>query len=163
MSDKLLSSWGSSKVVEIVQFKVAEGADLLNAIEEGVKRSGISWGVFVSGLGALSEATFRNSRWWPKEFPVKPEDRLYLKLKQPMELLLLSGWIAPQEGSGKIKVHAHFAASTVINDTVVTLGGHLIEGTIVKIKVVVAIAKLEMSTARVVPDESSRDFDITFS
>lgn len=158
----LLSSLGSGRVLEIVQFKVAEGADLLEAIEEGVKASGISCGVFVSGLGALRRAVFRNLKWWPKEFPVKPEDRLYLTLEQPLELLSLSGWIAPREGSEEVEVHAHFTASTVMNDTVAALGGHLTKGTIAGIKVIVAIAKLEMPNARVVSDESTRSSDIAF-
>lgn len=161
-SSASVSSLGSGGVLEIVQFKVTEGADLLKAIEEGVRMSGISCGVFVSGLGALKRAVFRNLKWWPKEFPVRPEDRLYLTLEQPMELLSLSGWVAPREGSSEIEVHAHFSASTVMNDTVTTLGGHLTEGTIAGIKVIVAIAKLEMPNACVVPDESTHSSDIAF-
>ena len=44
---------------------------------------------------------------------------------------------------GGTDIHAHFAASTVQNETVVTLGGHLTEGTICGIKVVVAILVLD--------------------
>jgi len=42
------------------------------------------------------------------------------------------------------------------------LGGHLTKGTIAGIKVIVAIAKLEMPNARVVSDESTRSSDIAF-
>jgi len=59
-----------------------------------------------------------------------------------MELVSLTGWIAPRVDGGA-EIHAHFAASTVQNETVVTLGGHLTEGTICGIKVVVAILVLD--------------------
>jgi len=44
-------------------------------------------------------------------------------------MVSLTGWIAPNAGGG-VEVHAHFAALTIQDGTVVTIGVHLIEGTI---------------------------------
>jgi predicted DNA-binding protein with PD1-like motif len=65
-----------------------------------------------------------------------------LEINQPLELVSLTGHISPKE-NGEPNVHAHFSASTVSGDTVITLGGHLTEGTITSIKVAVAIAVIE--------------------
>jgi predicted DNA-binding protein with PD1-like motif len=96
---------------------------------------------------------------FPEKFPVNPEDRLYLEVTAPMELVSLTGWIAPRADGGA-EIHAHFAASTVRDDTVVTLGGHLTEGTVCGIKVVVAILALGADQARAAMDPHSRSLDI---
>jgi predicted DNA-binding protein with PD1-like motif len=144
-----------------VQFRAKSNADLLNAIEEALEIEGIRAGVIVSGLGALQKAVFRNLKWFPKNYLVTPSDRLYLEMERPMELVSLMGWIAPKKGGG-VEIHAHFSASTVENDNIVTLGGHLTEGTICGIKVVIAI--LVLSDARVYAgkDPETQTFDIYF-
>jgi predicted DNA-binding protein with PD1-like motif len=76
-----------------------------------------------------------------------------------MELVSLSGWIAPKTRGG-VEVHAHFSASTGENDTVVTLGGHLTEGTIWGIKVVVAILVLAEGGVYADKDRNTKSFDI---
>ena len=159
MDLKLIESIGSQNIERLVQFRVKPDADLLKAIEEAVKAEGVRAGVIVSGLGALKKALFRNLKVFPKSYPVIPEDRLYLEVKAPMELVSLGGWIAPKTGGG-VEVHAHFSASTVENDTVVTLGGHLTEGTICGIKVVVAILVLAEGGVRADKDENTKSFDI---
>jgi hypothetical protein len=50
--------------------------------------------------------------------------------------------------------------STVENDTVVTLGGHLTEGTICGIKVVVAILVLAEGGVYAAKDRNTKSFDI---
>jgi predicted DNA-binding protein with PD1-like motif len=159
MDLKLIESIGSQNIERLVQFRVKPYVDLLKAIEEAVKAEGVRAGVIVSGLGALKKALFRNLKVFPKRYPVTPEDRLYLEVTTPMELVSLSGWIAPKSASG-VEVHAHFSASTVENDTVVTLGGHLTEGTICGIKVVVAILVLAEAGVRADKDETTKSFDI---
>jgi len=159
MDLKLIESIGSQNIQRLVQFRVKPDADLLKAIEEAVKAEGIRAGVFVSGLGALKKALFRNLKVFPKSYPVTPEDRLYLEVTTPMELVSLAGWIAPKTGGG-VEVHAHFSASTVENDTVVTLGGHLTEGTVCGIKVVVAILVLAEGGVYADRDENTKSFDI---
>jgi predicted DNA-binding protein with PD1-like motif len=149
---------GSQPVQRLLQFRAKPGAELLSAIEEAVLSEEIRAGVIVSGLGALKKAVFRNLKYFPRQFPVTPSDRLYLEIFQPMELVSLTGWIAPKSGGGT-EIHAHFSASLVDDDTVVTLGGHLTRETICGIKVVVAILAVapEEVVAATDPDTQTHD------
>jgi len=161
MSESHLAGIGSQGIERLVQFRVKIGADLLAAIEEAIEAEGIRAGVIVSGLGALEKAVFRNLRWFPKNYPVTPQDRIYLEMEQPMELVSLMGWIAPKKGGG-VEIHAHFSASTVEDDRIVTLGGHLTEGTVCGIKVVVAILVLTDGSVYADEDGETKTFDIFF-
>jgi predicted DNA-binding protein with PD1-like motif len=154
MSESHLESIGSQGIERLVQFRVKPDADLLAAIEEAIAAEGIQSGVIVSGLGALKKAVFKN-------YPVTPEDRLYLEIEQPMELVSLMGWIAPRKGGG-VEIHAHFSASAVQDDSIVTLGGHLTEGTVCGIKVVVAILVPTDGSVYADEDSETRTFDIFF-
>ncbi len=157
--ESLLIGVSSQKIERVVHFKVKESSVLIEAIQEAVELEDIHNGVIVSGLGALKEAVFRNLKWFSENFPVKPEDRLYLTVKKPLELVSLGGWITRRD-DGTPEIHAHFSASTVYDDKVVTLGGHLTEGTIAGIKVVVAILVLEAGSSPAKFDESTKSFDI---
>ena len=161
MSESHLESIGSQAIERLVQFRVKPEADLLAAIQEAIEAEEIRTGVIVSGLGALKKAVFRNLRWFPRTYPVTPQDRLYLEVKQPMELVSLMGWIAPKTGGG-VEIHAHFSASMVEDDRIVTLGGHLTEGTVCGIKVVVAILVLPDGSVHADEDKKTRTFDIFF-
>ena len=103
--------------------------------------------MILSGIGALKKATFRNLKILPPDLKVERQHRLYLELEQPMEIVSLTGWIAAKE-DGQAEIHAHFSASTVIEDKVVTLGGHLIPGTLTSVKVVVVIGVIEEGNIR---------------
>ena len=162
MALKFIESIGSHNIERLVQFRVKPGVDLLKAIEEVVDAQGIKAGVIVSGLGALKKAIFRNLKVFPKRYPVTPEERLYREVTAPMELVSLGGWIAPKTGGGA-EIHAHYSASTVENDTVVTLGGHLTEGTLCGIKVVVAILVLEEGGVYADMDGNTSSIDIFWS
>ena len=161
MSESHLEQIGSQSIERLVQFRVKPDADLLAAIEEAIESEGIRTGVIVSGLGALKKAVFRNLRWFPKNYPVTPQDRLYLEMEQPMELVSLMGWIAPKKAGG-VETHAHFSASTVEDNSIVTLGGHLTEGTVCGIKVVVAILVLPDDSVYADEDSETKTFDIFF-
>jgi predicted DNA-binding protein with PD1-like motif len=78
-----------------------------------------------------------------------------------MEIVSLTGWMATKE-DGEIEVHAHFSASTVMEDQVVTLGGHLISGVITSIKVVVVIGVIEDTNIKADLDHRINQIDITF-
>jgi predicted DNA-binding protein with PD1-like motif len=78
-----------------------------------------------------------------------------------MELLSLGGWLAPNP-DGKIEIHAHFSASMVENDEVVTRGGHLTTGTICGIKVVVAILELPDGSVRAEIEPETQTYDVFF-
>jgi len=157
----LLESIGSQNIERLVQFRAKPDADLLTAIEKALEIEGIRAGVIVSGLGALKKAVFRNLKWFPETYPVTPSDRLYLEMEKPMELVSLMGWIAPKKGGGA-EIHAHFSASTVENESIVTLGGHLTEGTICGIKVVIAILALNDARVWAGKDPETQTFDIYF-
>jgi hypothetical protein len=161
MSETHLESIGSQRIERLVQFRVKPDADLLAAIREAIEAEGIRAGVIVSGLGALKKAVFRNLRWFPETYPVTPQDRVYLELEQPMELVSLMGRIAPKKGGG-VQIHAHFAASMVDGENIVTLGGHLTEGTVCGIKVAIAIAALSDDAVYAAEDGETRTVDIFF-
>lgn len=142
MEESQLEGWGSGSIQRIVVARIKGGVSLLEGIRGVVRREGIEKGIFITGVGALQRAVFRNLKRFPREFPVTDKDRLYLEINQPLELVSLTGHVSPKE-DGEPNIHVHFSASTVKGDTVVTLGGHLTEGTITSIKVAVAIAVVE--------------------
>jgi predicted DNA-binding protein with PD1-like motif len=143
----------------IVMGKLGMDIDLLQGIEELVKREGVRTGVILSGIGALKKATFRNLKILPPNLKVEKHHRLYLELEQPMEIVSLTGWMATRE-DGEVEVHAHFSASTVVEDKVVTLGGHLISGTLTSVKVVIVIGVVEETNIKAGLDPRINQIDV---
>jgi predicted DNA-binding protein with PD1-like motif len=158
----LLEGIGRGQMNRIVMGKLGMDIDLLQGIEELVKREGVRTGVILSGIGALKKATFRNLKIFPPDLKVEKHHRLYLELEQPMEIVSLTGWIATRE-DGEAEVHAHFSASTVMEDKVVTLGGHLIPGTLTSVKVVIVIGVIEESNIIAGLDPRINQMDVRFS
>jgi predicted DNA-binding protein with PD1-like motif len=148
-------------VLGLVQIALNPGADLLRGLAEGLRQEAVQSGVLVSGIGALRRAVFRNLRQFPASYPVRPQDRLYLEIEKPLELVSLSGWIAPR-ADGATEIHAHFAASTVENERIVTLGGHLTEGTVCDIKVVAAVLVLQPDRLQAGIESQSKTYDLCF-
>ena len=142
MVDELLLSVGSGGIKRIVVARIRAGVDLLDAIDEVIRREGIDKGILLGAVGGLRRAVFRGLRRLPEQFPVTDEDRLYLEIEQPLEILSLSGHISPRE-DGTPNIHGHFSAATVEGDSIATLGGHLTRGTVTALKVAVVIAVLE--------------------
>jgi predicted DNA-binding protein with PD1-like motif len=140
--------------------KLEMDIDLLQGIQELTEREKIRAGVILSGIGALKKATFRNLKILPPDLKVEKHHRLYLELEQPMEIVSLTGWMATKE-DGDLEVHAHFSASTVIEDKVVTLGGHLIPGVITSVKVVVVIGVIEETNIRAALDSRINQMDVS--
>ena len=157
----LLEGIGKGQWVRIVMGKLKIGVDLLEGIKELAQKEGIRTAVILSGVGALRKAIFRNVKEMPFDFKVEDRHRLYLEIDQPMELVSLPGWIATKE-DGVIEVHAHFSASTVMEDGVVTLGGHLIPGVITSIKVVVVLGVIEESNIKAGLDPRINQIDVRF-
>ncbi|MBM4278578.1 MAG: DNA-binding protein [Deltaproteobacteria bacterium] len=158
----LLEGVGRGRMARVVMGKLAMDIDLLEGIEELVKKERIRTGVILSGIGALKKATFRNLKILPLDLKVEKHHRLYLDLEQPMEIVSLTGWIATRE-DGEPEIHAHFSASTVMNDQVVTLGGHLTPGTLTSVKVVIAIGIIEDTNIRAGLDPRLKQIDVKFS
>ena len=155
----LLEGIGKGRMGRIVMGKLGMNIDLLQGIEELVRRERIRTGVILSGIGALKKATFRNLKVLPPDLKVENHHRLYLELEQPMEIVSLVGWMATKE-DGDLEIHAHFSASTAIQDQVVTLGGHLTPGIITSIKVVVVIGVIEESNIRAGLDRRINQIDV---
>jgi predicted DNA-binding protein with PD1-like motif len=76
-----------------------------------------------------------------------------------MEIVSLTGWIATRE-DGEAEVHAHFSASMVMEDRVVTRGGHLISGTLTSVKVVVVIGVVEETNIKAGLDPRINQIDV---
>jgi predicted DNA-binding protein with PD1-like motif len=134
----------------------------LEGIQELAKKEGVRTGVILSGVGALRKATFRNLKILPPDLKLEKHHRLYLEMEQPMEIVSLTGWMATKE-DGDLEVHAHFSASTVMEDKVVTLGGHLISGVTTSVKVVVVIGVIEETNIRAGLDSRINQIDVKFS
>jgi len=155
----LLEGIGRGRMNRIVMGKLGMDVDLLEGIRELVIMEGVRTGVILSAVGALKKATFRNLKILPPDLKVEKHHRLYLELEQPMEIVSLAGWIATKE-DGEIEVHAHFSASTVMEDKIVTLGGHLIPGTLTSVKVVIIIGVIEDSNIKAGLDPRINQIDV---
>jgi len=161
-SAALLEGIGRGRMERIVMGKLKMDIDLLEGIQELAKKEGIRTGVILSAVGALKKATFRNLKTLPPDLKVEKHHRLTLELDQPMEIVSLTGWMATKDG-GDLEVHAHFSASTVMEDKVVTLGGHLVPGIITSIKVVVVIGVIGETNIRAGLDSRINQMDVKFS
>lgn len=155
----LLEGIGNGRINRIVMGKLGMDVDLLQGIEELVKREGVRTGVILSGIGALKKATFRNLKVLPPDLKVEKHHRLYLELEQPMEIVSLTGWMATRE-DGEVEVHVHFSASTVMEDQVVTLGGHLTSGTLTSVKVVIVMGVIEETNIKAGLDPRINQIDV---
>jgi predicted DNA-binding protein with PD1-like motif len=161
-SSALLEGVGRGRIGRIVMGKLKMDIDLLEGIQELAKKEGIRTGVILSGVGALRKATFRNLKLLPPDLKVEEHHRLYLEMEQPMEIVSLTGWMATKD-DGDLEVHAHFSASTAMEDKVITLGGHLVPGVITSIKVVVVIGVIEETNIRAGVDSRINQIDVEFS
>lgn len=158
----LLEGIGKGRIDRIVMGKLRMDTVLLEGIQELVRKEGIRTGVMLSGIGALKKATFRNLKVLPPDLKVEKHHRLCLDLEQPTEIVSLTGWIATKE-DGDSEVHAHFSASTVIGDSVVTLGGHLTPGVVTSVKVVVVIGVVEDTNIQAGLDPRINQMEVKFS
>jgi predicted DNA-binding protein with PD1-like motif len=143
----------------IVMGKLGIDIDLLEGIKELAKKEKVQTGIILSAVGALKKAIFRNLRVLPSDLKIEKHHRLYFELEQPMEIVSLTGWMATKEDRD-LEVHAHFSASTVIQDQIITLGGHLTPGIITSIKVVVVIGVIEESNIKVGLDPRINQTDV---
>ncbi len=160
-SAALLEGVGRGRMDRIVMVKLKMGIDLLEGIHELAKMEGIRTGVILSAIGALKKATFRNLKILPPDLKIENHHRVYLELEQSMEIVSLTGWMATKE-DGDLEVHAHFSASTVIGDQIITLGGHLIPGTLTSIKCVIVIGVIEEANFNAGLDSRINQIDVKF-
>ena len=156
---RLLEGIGKGRMDRIIMGKLGMDIDLLEGIKEMIKKEEIRTGVILSAVGALKKATFRNLKILPSSLKVEDRHRLYFELEQPMEIVSLTGWTAMKE-DGESEVHAHFSASTVVEDKVITLGGHLVPGILTSVKVVVVIGIIEDSNIKAGLDPRINQIDV---
>ena len=154
-----ISYSGKGKIKGILQFRAKENEDLLEVINKIVVENEIHSAIILSGIGALSKAVCRNLKRFPKEYPVRDNDRLFYQIEKPLELLTLSGWVA-RKPNGEPEVHAHFSASTIEGGKVQSFGGHLSKGTITGMKVVVALAVLDEDNFYADFDKNTKSTDL---
>jgi predicted DNA-binding protein with PD1-like motif len=155
----LLEGVGRGQMNRIVMGKLGMDIDLLEGIKELAKRGKVQTGIILSAIGALKKATFRNLKILPPDLKIEKRHRLYFDLEQPMEIVSLTGWMATKEDED-LEIHAHLSASTIIQDQIVTLGGHLTPGIITSVKVVVVIGVIEESNIRAGLDPRNNQVDI---
>ena len=159
---KCLEGIGRGTIGRIVMGKLKIGVDLLEGIEEMLKSENIKTGVILSGVGALEKGIFRNAKVIPPDYKMEDKYRLYIDIDNPLELVALNGWVATTD-QGKTNVHAHLLATTVIDDKIVSLGGHLTAGTITSIKVVIGIGVIENSNIKAIMDPKVNQINVDFS
>lgn len=137
----LLEGVARGNLGPLIMAGIPMGVDLLEAMEELVKKEGIKKALILMGIGALKKAVFRNLKLFPESYPITARDRLYYEVTGPLEITSLSGYVVPKK-DGSPLLHAHFSASTVREEKVVVYGGHLGPGTVTFVKVAVVMATL---------------------
>lgn len=157
-----LEGIGKGKIGRVIIGKLKISVDLLEGIEELARRGNITTGVILSGIGALKKGIFRNAKVMPPNYKMEDKYRLYVDIEKPIELVSLSGWIATTR-DGELNIHAHYSATAVIDDKLVSLGGHLVKGTITSIKVVVVIGVIEEINIKAALDPRINQIDVDFS
>lgn len=118
-------------LAELVTILLEPGADLHDGLLEGLAEAGVERATVVSGIGALQRTTARNVRRPIEAFPITDDDRAFVTVPGPCEIVSLTGWLAPH-ASGEPHLHLHFAASYVEEGegghAVRLIGGHLSPG-----------------------------------
>lgn len=160
-TSQYLEGIGKGKIGRIVMGKLKTGVDLLEGIEELARKGNIRTGVILSGIGALERGVFRNAKVIPPDYKMEDKYRLFVDVEKPLELVSLGGWIASTR-DGNLNIHVHFLATTVIDDNIVSLGGHLTKGTITSIKVVVVIGAIVGTNIKAALDPTVNQFNLDF-
>ena len=162
MEYKYLEGIGRGEISRIVMGKLKIEVDLLEGIKEIVRKEKIKTGIILSGVGALKKGVFRNVKVVPPDYKMEDKYRLFVDIDRPLEIVALSGWIATTS-EGECNIHAHLSTTTVIDNRIVSLGGHLTGGTITSIKVVVGIGVIDHSNIKAVLDPKVNQIDVDFS
>lgn len=120
-----------AQLTELVTVLLEPGADLYGGLLKALEDAGVRRATVVSGIGALARTSARNVRRPIEAFPITDDDRAFVTVPGPCEIVSLGGWMAPR-ASGEPHLHLHFAASYVEagedGDVVRLIGGHLSPG-----------------------------------
>lgn len=135
--------YAAGKAGKMHVLRLEPGEDVLGSILEYCRRTSLTSGVMVSGIGSLDGCTFFD----PMEIPGKPGCYGYvtpIDKPAPIELVGLNGIICRDEdGTPVPHIHASFADKDG-NE----FGGHLKEGNRVLVTVELVIAEMEGVTMR---------------
>ncbi len=142
----LLTEAAAKGFDRIVIGKLGMDRDLLEGIREIVKKEKIQTGIILSAVGGFKKIVFPNLEI-PSNLKVEDRHPSFLELEQRLDIVSLTGWMATKE-DGEIQVHAHFSVSTVMEDKIVTMGGHLIPGAITADRVIIVIGVIEEASVK---------------
>jgi predicted DNA-binding protein with PD1-like motif len=119
-------SFGGAQIAEVYRIRLDRGDLLLETIEDVVRKNSIADGAVLGAAGSLQECTFHRV----KSLAEKPEQE-FITVKEPMEILNISGMIAASEP------HLHMTLSGAKG----AFGGHLEKGCRVLYRAELTIAK----------------------
>jgi predicted DNA-binding protein with PD1-like motif len=126
-SDEPAVEIGRARVAEVLTLLLQPGIDLYEGLSQALAKASVTRATVMSGIGALQRTTARNVKHFVDAFPITDEDRAFVTVPGPCEIVSLTGWVAPYE-SGEPHLHLHFAASYGSADGVHLIGGHLSPG-----------------------------------
>lgn len=118
----------SGRFEKVHIIKAETGEDLLEALENGIKKLGIRHGAIVNGVGST-----RGYHLHVVKTVNIPPGNVYFKDAGPYDLLTMTGYV--MDG----RVHAH----VTLSDERKTVGGHLEPGTEVLTFAIATIAEIE--------------------
>ena len=121
--------FGGAQVAEIYRIRLDRGDLLLESIESTIARYKIQDGAVLTAAGSLQECTFHGVT----SLAEQPRQK-FLTLKEPLEILSISGLIAAGEP------HLHMTLSN-INKNGAAVGGHLEKGCKVLYRAELTIAR----------------------
>jgi len=116
------AAWVKAGAGRFLMVRLAPGTDLIEGLEEALKKEGVLAGSVVSCIGSLREAAFHIAV--PAENSIGASYSPPIKVGGPLELLSGQGTIGLGEGGG-VFVHIHGVFS---NGKGVIRGGHLVRG-----------------------------------
>lgn len=119
-----LAGYSVARAGRVVQARVKIGCCIVEGIIEAAASSGVELGAIVGACGAVENATFRNLKYMPGSYPVKPDNHCVYEIGGPLEIVSLSGWfsVTPERRF----VHVHCSASAQVDGKPVVYGGHLL-------------------------------------
>lgn len=143
----------------VVVARLAPGVELLSALGELVTAYEINHGLILGGAASLRMVRLRNVRAFPPAWPLTDEQRVYLDLPGPLELLSITGNIS-RRADGAAHIHAHVVVSTGAENPAACYGGHLVEGATILSTGEIALAALDGCTLARLPDPETKTLEL---
>ena len=136
MKNEILYASGGFKRIIVARFSI--GSDVLECLEELVKKEKIRAGAIITGIATLSKMRVRSLDSIPKDFPrVQPGLNIF-EVEGALEVLNMSGIIFVRDRD--VFVHPHITACDANGKM---YGGHLMPGSIVYMTCEVIIGEFE--------------------